>query len=315
MYRRGQTFFGSIIAIYIGLYFVSPQIANFCLAVFFILLIPALILRYFFMDSLYKGSISIVPKRFVFNKNTIYNEHCTVKYFQDEKIVVLDNVANKKLEKRTFTITKEKNKVNVNKCWNEVCKIFDAFISLDSLASFYSYETKVDIITIKSTTGKDFAKKDNDIKIDSTNTGAKFVEMGAIQPDPYSRGLEHQRPYDEKFVNIDNIHQAEKTRERDIEAPQFIDLSDALDAGPNKIDVNNSGADEIAVLPGINNVTAKTIVQYRAANGLFKDADDFIKVANVKEHFISKIKSMIVIGEPKKADNGGDDDQGRIVDI
>ena len=118
------------------------------------------------------------------------------------KIVVLDNVANKKLEKRTFTITKEKNKVNVNKCWNEVCKIFDAFISLDSLASFYSYETKVDIITIKSTTGKDFAKKDNDIKIDSTNTGAKFVEMGAIQPDPYSRGLEHQRPYDEKFVNI-----------------------------------------------------------------------------------------------------------------
>ena len=48
---------------------------------------------------------------------------------------------------------------------------------------------------------------------------------------------------------------------------------------------------------------------------LLKDADDFIKVANVKEHFISKIKSMIVIGEPKKADNGDDDDQGRIVDI
>ena len=60
---------------------------------------------------------------------------------------------------------------------------------------------------------------------------------------------------------------------------------------------------------------AKKIVEYRAANGLFKDADDFIKVANVKEHFISKIKSMIIIGEPKKADNGGDDDQGRIVDI
>lgn len=309
------TFIGYIIAAYTILSVVSWQLANLFLAIFLVLLIPALIIRSIFMDSLYKGSIRIVPKRFVFNQNTIYNQYCTIKYFPDEKIVVLDNVANRKNEKRTFTISKDKNKVNVNKCWNDVCKIFDAFISLDSLVSFFSYETKVDVVTIKSTTEKVFAKNENTIKIDATNTGAKFVEMSAIQPDTYSKGLEHQRPYDEKFVDIDNINQVKKTTERDEEAPQFVDMSDALSAGPNKIDINNDGADEIAVLPGINIVMAKKIVEYRAANGLFKTADDFIQVANVKEHFIPKIKSMIVVGDLKKSDDGNDDNQGRIVDI
>lgn len=304
-----------IASIYVALLFVSDQFANFCLAVFCVLLIPGLFLRNIFMDSLYKGSINLVSKRFVFNQNTIRNEHCTVKYTPDVKLVVMENISNRKKETRTFTLRKE-DRVNVNKCWNEVCKIFDSFINIDSLASFLSYDAKINIVTIPSIVEKvTTTTNDDDIKIDSTNVGPKFIEMGSIQPDTYSKGLEHQRAFDEKFVNIDNINPAQKSKEREEAAPVFIDMSEALDKGPNKIDINNDGADEIAVLPGINIVMAKKIVEYRASNGLFKNADDFIKIANVKEHFIPKIKSMIIVGEPKKIDNGGDDDQGRVVDI
>lgn len=312
MNNRVFKFITIITSIYVALLFVSDQLANFCLAVFCVLLIPGLFLRNIFMDSLYKGSINLVSKRFVFNQNTIRNEHCTVKYTPDVKIVVMENISNRKKETRTFTIKKE-DRVNVNKCWNEVCKIFDSFINIDSLASFLSYYTQINIITIPSTVEKTTNK--NDIKIDATNVGPKFVEMDAIQPDTYSKGLEHQRAFDEKFVNIDNINHAQKSKEREETAPVFIDMSEALDKGPNKIDINNDGADEIAILPGINIIMAKKIVEYRAANGLFKNADDFIKIANVKEHFIPKIKSMIIVGKPKKIDNGGDDDQGRVVDI
>ena len=312
MNNRVFKFITIITSIYVALLFVSDQLANFCLAVFCVLLIPGLFLRNIFMDSLYKGSINLVSKRFVFNQNTIRNEHCSVKYTPDVKIVVMENISNRQKETRTFTIKKE-DRVNVNKCWNEVCKIFDSFINIDSLASFLSYYTQINIITIPSTVEKTTNK--NDIKIDATNVGPKFVEMNAIQPDTYSKGLEHQRAFDEKFVNIDNINHAQKSKEREETAPVFIDMSEALDKGPNKIDINNDGADEIAILPGINIVMAKKIVEYRAANGLFKNADDFIKIANVKEHFIQKIKSMIIVGKPKKIDNGGDDDQGRVVDI
>lgn len=312
MNNRVFKFITIITSIYVALLFVSDQLANFCLAVFCVLLIPGLFLRNIFMDSLYKGSINLVSKRFVFNQNTIRNEHCSVKYTPDVKIVVMENISNRQKETRTFTIKKE-DRVNVNKCWNEVCKIFDSFINIDSLASFLSYYTQINIITIPSTVEKTTNK--NDIKIDATNVGPKFVEMDAIQPDTYSKGLEHQRAFDEKFVNIDNINHAQKSKEREETAPVFIDMSEALDKGPNKIDINNDGADEIAILPGINIVMAKKIVEYRAANGLFKNADDFIKIANVKEHFIPKIKSMIIVGKPKKIDNGGDDDQGRVVDI
>lgn len=312
MNNRVFKFITIITSIYVALLFVSDQFANFCLAVFCVLLIPGLFLRNIFMDSLYKGSINLVSKRFVFNQNTIRNEHCTVKYTPDVKIVVMENISNRKKETRTFTIKKE-DRVNVNKCWNEVCKIFDSFINIDSLASFLSYYTQINIITIPSTVEKTTNK--NDIKIDATNVGPKFVEMNAIQPDTYSKGLEHQRAFDEKFVNIDNINNAQKSKEREETAPVFFDMSEALDKGPNKIDINNDGADEIAILPGINIVMAKKIVEYRATNGLFKNADDFIKIANVKEHFIQKIKSMIIVGKPKKIDNGGDDDQGRVVDI
>ncbi len=307
-----KTFFIAIVGIYFTLLHLVPQTANFLLALFCVLFVPGLIARHFFIDALYKGSVKYVPKRFVFNQYTITNEHCTVKYTPDEKIIVTDNIAtNKRRDLRTFTLSKT-DKVNINKCWNQVCKIFDSFVSLDSLVSFFSYETTVDVKTIKL---KEEPKVQEEIKIDTTNSGPKFVEMGNIRPDTYAAGTNVANKDSGDFINLDNIQEAKKVVEREIEAPEFVEMGQILTSGSKKIDVNNSSASEISILPGINIVMAKKIVEYRETNGLFKSEEDFIHAANVKEHFIPKIKSMIVIGlapQPKKEE---EIDQGRIIDF
>ena len=307
-----KTFFITCAGICFSLLYLAPQIDNFLLALFCVLLVPGLIVRHFFIDALYKGSVKYVPKRFVFNQYTITNEHCTVKYTPDEKIIVTDNIAtNKRKDLRTFTLTKS-DKVNINKCWNQVCKIFDSFVSLDSLVSFFSYDTTVDVKIIKL---KEEPKVQEEIKIDTTNSGPKFVEMGNIRPDIYAAGTNIANKDTGNFVDINNIQEAKKVVERDMEAPEFVEMGQILTSGSKKIDVNNSSASEISILPGINIVSAKKIVEYRDTNGLFKSEEDFIKVANVKEHFVQKIKSMIIIGaapQPKKEE---EIDQGRIIDF
>ena len=311
-----KTFFITVAGIYFTLLYIVPQTANFLLALFCVLLVPGLIIRHFFIDALYKGSIKYVPKRFVFNQYTVTNDHCTVKYTPDEKIIVTDNIAtNKRRDLRTFTISKS-DKVNINKCWNQVCKIFDSFVSLDSLVSFFSYDTTVDVKVIRvKHKAKEEPKVQDDIKIDSTNIGPKFVEMGNIRPDIYAEGTNIANKDTGNFVDINNIQEAKKVVERDIDAPEFVEMGQILTSGSKKIDVNNSSASEISILPGINIVSAKKIVEYRNTNGLFKSEEDFLKVANVKEHFVQKIKSMIIIGSAPPSKKEEDIDQGRIIDF
>lgn len=311
MKRRIRIFILSAFVIYCVLLYFSPQIANFSLAVFIVLMIPVLILRQIFLDKLYQNSIDIVAKRFVIGKNAINNEHCTVMYTPDEKIVVMDNIADRNHAKRMFTL--KKGKVNINKSWNRLCRVFDGFITLDSLASFFSYDTKIDIVTLESKVKRVEEKKRVDI--DVSKIGPSFVEMDNIQPDTYSKGTEKPREVKENFVDINKMQEQKPVAEREEKAPEFVEMGDILSKSSNKIDVNKASAGELAMLPGINIVIAKKIIEYRDANGLFKNIDDFIKVAGVKDHFVSQIKNHIEIGKPNDDNPDDGQDVGRVVDF
>lgn len=310
MNRRLRNFFITVAAIYFVLLYYSPQTANFALAVFAVLMVPVLILRHIFLDKLYQSSIKIVPKRFVIGNNAINNEHCTVMYTPDEKIVVMDNNADKTHAKRMFTLNK--GKVNINRAWNRLCRVFDGFITLDSLASFFSYDTKIDIITLEAKV-KHIEHKQVDI--DVSKLGPSFVAMDEIQPDSYSKGTEKPREVKENFIDINKMKEQEPVKPREEKAPEFVEMGEILSKSTNKIDVNTAAASELSILPGINIVLAKKIVEYRDKNGLFKDIDDFIKAAEVKEHFVSKIKNMIEVGKPSEDKPDDDNYEGRIVDF
>lgn len=293
----------------------SIQIANFLLALFVIFAIFYFIVKPVFKNYLYKRSYFFVSKNFLIDEHTIQNEYCTVKYFPNVKIIVLENNSNRLGDKRILSLV-HSSSFNVNKGWNEICRIFDSFITVDTLARLYQPLTSVDIKTLKSSVPRNKKPKE-DIQIDISKNGPKFVEMNNIQPDPYSKGTNKQRPYDANFVNIDNVSKVEKTEERKVDESELIEMKDALSAGPNKkIDINNASASDIAILPGINIILAKKIVEYRDKNGLFKSVDEFIKVASLKDHFIPSVKKMVQI---KSLDNNISDiyneNDSRIVDL
>ena len=348
----------SVIAGYVIIFMFSPSMANFVLALIIVCLVPFLILRFFLLDNLYKASINIVDKKFVLNNNALHNDHCTVIYTPDEKIVVMDNIADRRCKKRMFTLTKKQ--LRVNKAWNRLCRIYDCFSNVDSLEAFFNYDTKVEVITIDS--GENKRQETKDIRIEKSNEGPKFVEMAAIQADPFAKDSAKKNAEGKDFVNIsemkeqekyipktddmsqnfrslDSFDQQEKYEEKPVEEQEVVNLDsmqkkehfieqdnkqsqelvgigDLVNQHNTKINVNAVEASELSLLPGINIVMAKKIIEYRNINGNFKTIENFLEVANVKEHFIQKIKEMIYIGQSKDYDSSAEEyEQGRIVDL
>ena len=302
------------LASYVAIGFISVQTANFLMALLLVLMIPFLILRWIFSNHLYKYSINSVSKQFVLNQNALHNDHCTIIYTPDEKIIVMDNIADRLHAKRMFTL--KKDQLNINKAWNRACRIFDSFVTLDSLASFYRYDTRVDVITLEqkiTDTPKETVKKE--VNIQKANQGPAFVELDTVKPDPFGVGGEKANHTEESFVAMDNIQEQKPTKERFQKEPEFVEIGDIMTKYNKKIDVNSVEAGGLSVLPGINIVMAKKIVEYRNTNGLFKTPEEFIQVAGVKEHFIPKIKAMITIGAPSQKKDNDDYNEGRIVDF
>lgn len=299
---------------YIVLFFISKLLANFVLVIFLLALPFILFFRNLALDAAYKNSITKVPKKYVFNQYTIYNDHCTVKYTPDEKIVVIENVLTNKKDIRTFTILKS-NKVNINKCWNQVCKVFDGFICIDSLVSFFSYETEVTIELVPRAVSSKNSESDN-IKTDSPcDNSSKFVDINNIRPDSYADGTNKQREYADDFVDIEHIKIAERTKECEIKPQEFQEMGDILYSVSGKINVNKAVASELSLLPGIDIVIAKKLVEYRDLNGLFATEDDFINTASVGEQFVQKIKAMITTVSDDSSQSGYDDYEDKAIDF
>ncbi len=66
---------------------------------------------------------------------------------------------------------------------------------------------------------------------------------------------------------------------------------------PQKIDINRAEAWLLAALPGIGEVTAGRIVEYRDKNGLFRSVDDLARVEGIGPTTMNKIENLITISE------------------
>ena len=64
---------------------------------------------------------------------------------------------------------------------------------------------------------------------------------------------------------------------------------------PQKIDLNRAEAWLLEALPGIGEVTAQAIVDYRTSNSPFKRIEDLLKVKNIGEGTFNKIKDYITV--------------------
>lgn len=311
MYRRLRQFLIVVGIGYFSIHCVSEHFANLALCILLVSLIPFFIIRYFYLNHLYKHSINIVSKQFVVNKNTIRNEHCTIIYSADDKIIVMDNAPDRIHAKRMFSLTKDK--LNVNKAWNRVCRIFDSFVSLDSLVSFYSYDTKIDIITLEAKIPPKPQRKK--ISQEKVYEEPKFVELGNIQMDPYVNGTNLFQDSGANYVDINNIQEQAPYVPAQSKEIEFSGMDELINNSPNKINVNTVTSSELSILPGVNIVLAKKLVEYRDKNGYFNSIEDFFNAANLKEHFVEKIKPLITTEIPQEKSNDEDIYEGRIIDF
>jgi competence protein ComEA len=66
---------------------------------------------------------------------------------------------------------------------------------------------------------------------------------------------------------------------------------------PQKIDINRAEPWLLEALPGIGEVLAQRIVDYRSENGLFQRIEDLLKVSGIGEATFEKIKDHITVSD------------------
>lgn len=64
----------------------------------------------------------------------------------------------------------------------------------------------------------------------------------------------------------------------------------------SKLDINTASLDALVSLPGIGNVLARNIIDFRTKNGPFKIIDDIKNVDGIGDKKFSAIKDLITVG-------------------
>ena len=72
-------------------------------------------------------------------------------------------------------------------------------------------------------------------------------------------------------------------------------------AGQDAVNINEATAKQLESLPGIGKTTAKRIVEFRKANGPFKQVDDLQKVKGVGKGKLVKLKDRLTVGIAAKS--------------
>ena len=66
------------------------------------------------------------------------------------------------------------------------------------------------------------------------------------------------------------------------------------------VDINSATVEELASVPGIGQVIAQRIVEFREKNGPYKSLDDLLKVQGIGEKSLAKIRERLAVGKSKK---------------
>lgn len=103
-------------------------------------------------------------------------------------------------------------------------------------------------------------------------------------------------------TGIDAIHQdayiENFSKEKNKEDNSDSVKDESMEASEGKlIDINTASKEELMTLSGVGEAKATAIIEYREANGGFKDITDIMQVSGIKEGSYNKFKDKITVGK------------------
>jgi competence protein ComEA len=76
--------------------------------------------------------------------------------------------------------------------------------------------------------------------------------------------------------------------------PQALTSRPLQERSQVPLNINNASLKELQALPGIGEVTARRIIEYRSQCGSFADSEDLIKIKGIGDKKLEAIKKYIV---------------------
>ena len=104
-----------------------------------------------------------------------------------------------------------------------------------------------------------------------------------------------RRLRDEGHYHIPRVGEAPPASATADGEPSISPAPDGLQQGNRPINLNTASVDLLVTLPGIGNVKAKAIVDYRRRNGPFKSVDEIINVPGIGPSIYELIRPLLTV--------------------
>ena len=80
-----------------------------------------------------------------------------------------------------------------------------------------------------------------------------------------------------------------------IQNTSYADNNETQKAVQIIVNINNATQADLKILPGIGNVCAQNIVEYRSENGKFQNKEDIMKIKGISKKRFTAIKDLITL--------------------
>jgi len=71
-------------------------------------------------------------------------------------------------------------------------------------------------------------------------------------------------------------------------------------AAVEMVDINTASVEALMSVPGLGEVVAQRIVEFREKNGPYKSLDDLLKIQGIGEKSLAKMRQRLTVGKGKK---------------